>query len=92
MQILSHSHREKLLLEWQKEHRWGTHAEVGPIRDSVGQRLGVLGYGSIGRQGEFLSPSCDGGVNNGFGSGSCGQGAGNGCCCLYGLTAQNRGE
>lgn len=50
MQILSNSHREKLLLEWQKEHRWGTHAEVGPIRDSVGQRLGVLGYGSIGRQ------------------------------------------
>lgn len=50
MQILSASHREKLLIQWQKEHKWGTHAEVGLIKDSVGQKLGVLGYGSIGRQ------------------------------------------
>jgi len=52
MQILSSSHREKLLLQWQKEHKWGSHAEVGMIRDCVGQKFGVLGYGSIGRQGK----------------------------------------
>ncbi|KAH8598877.1 D-isomer-specific 2-hydroxyacid dehydrogenase-like protein [Bisporella sp. PMI_857] len=50
LQILSNSHKEKLMLQWQKEHKWGPHGEVGTIRDSVGQRLGVLGYGSIGRQ------------------------------------------
>lgn len=47
MQILSHSHREKLLVEWQKQHKWGKHTDVGFVRDSVGQRLGVLGYGYV---------------------------------------------
>ncbi len=51
MQILSHSHKEKLMLEWQKRHFWGKHDAIGAVRDSVGQRLGVLGYGAIGRQG-----------------------------------------
>lgn len=51
MQILSHSHKEKLMLEWQKKHEWGTFKELGALRDCVGQRLGVLGYGAIGRQG-----------------------------------------
>lgn len=50
MQILSNSHKEKLLVQWQKEHFWGPHAALGNLRDSVGQRLGVLGYGAIGRQ------------------------------------------
>lgn len=54
MQILSYSHKEKKLIEWQKEHKWGSHRDIGWVRDSVGQRLGVLGYGSIGRQSEFL--------------------------------------
>ena len=54
LQILALSHQEKLLLKLQKEHRWGGHAEIGPIRDGVGQRLGVLGYGSIGRQSKFF--------------------------------------
>jgi phosphoglycerate dehydrogenase-like enzyme len=54
MQILSHAHREKLMLEWQKNHFWGPHTEMGSVRDCVGQRLGVLGYGAIGRQGELL--------------------------------------
>ena len=57
LQILGLSHQEKLLLKLQKEHKWGTHGEIGPIRDSVGQRLGVLGYGSIGRQSEFPFPT-----------------------------------
>jgi phosphoglycerate dehydrogenase-like enzyme len=51
MQILSNSHQERLLLHWQKEHIWGKHTELGFMRDCVGQRLGVLGYGAIGRQG-----------------------------------------
>jgi len=50
MQILTNSHKEKLMVEWQKQHKWGKHADVGSVRDSVGQRLGVLGYGAIGRQ------------------------------------------
>lgn len=53
MQILSNSHKEKLLVQWQKEHFWGPHAALGNLRDSVGQRLGVLGYGAIGRQSLF---------------------------------------
>jgi phosphoglycerate dehydrogenase-like enzyme len=50
MQVLNNSHKEKLLLKWQQEHKWGSHDEIEFVRDSVGQRLGVLGYGSIGRQ------------------------------------------
>ncbi|KAF7877619.1 hypothetical protein EAF04_001291 [Stromatinia cepivora] len=50
MQILSHSHKEKLMVEWQKKHVWGNFQELGALRDCVGQRLGVLGYGAIGRQ------------------------------------------
>jgi len=50
MQILTNSHREKLLVEWQSKHVWGKHDEIGPVKDSVKQRLGVLGYGAIGRQ------------------------------------------
>lgn len=55
MQILSHSHKEKLLIQWQKEHKWGSHQEIGTVKDCVGQRLGVLGYGSIGRQAARVS-------------------------------------
>ncbi|ESZ98927.1 hypothetical protein SBOR_0683 [Sclerotinia borealis F-4128] len=50
MQILSHSHKEKIMMEWQKKHVWGDFRELGALRDLVGQRLGVLGYGAIGRQ------------------------------------------
>ncbi|PVH83242.1 D-isomer-specific 2-hydroxyacid dehydrogenase-like protein [Cadophora sp. DSE1049] len=50
LQILSHSHQEKILLQWQKEHKWGAHSELNFVQDGVGQRLGVLGYGAIGRQ------------------------------------------
>lgn len=39
------------MVEWQKKHIWGSSKELGALRDSVGQRLGVLGYGAIGRQG-----------------------------------------
>jgi phosphoglycerate dehydrogenase-like enzyme len=53
MQILTSSHKERLLLQWQKEHVWAKHTELGGLRDFVGQRLGVLGYGAIGRQSLF---------------------------------------
>jgi phosphoglycerate dehydrogenase-like enzyme len=57
MQILTQNHKQKLLLEFQKNHHWGTHTEIGWVKDWVGQRLGVLGYGAIGRQGKLKFPS-----------------------------------
>lgn len=51
MTALVQSHKYNSLHDLQKEHRWakegGGYREV---RDMVGARLGVLGYGSIGRQ------------------------------------------
>jgi len=55
LQILSNSHQEKLLVQFQKEHKWARHTELNPVRDGVGQRLGVLGYGAIGRQSTSLT-------------------------------------
>lgn len=54
LQILSHAHKEKLMLKWQKAHYWGPHNAVGEVRDAIGQRVGILGYGAIGRQGKTL--------------------------------------
>jgi lactate dehydrogenase-like 2-hydroxyacid dehydrogenase len=43
--------------KWQSEKKWG-HAmgtDVGTgLRDGVGKRVGILGYGSIGRQSRSL--------------------------------------
>ncbi|KAI9687059.1 MAG: hypothetical protein M1822_002469 [Bathelium mastoideum] len=56
MSTLVLNHAYKQLYELQKRHRWGKFRsdEERPAyqrtRDLVGQRLGVLGYGSIGRQ------------------------------------------
>ncbi|KAL8989881.1 MAG: hypothetical protein Q9169_008257, partial [Polycauliona sp. 2 TL-2023] len=55
MTMLSSSHHYNLLHKWQSDHRWGQDDRSGigvlrNIHDKVGQRLGVLGYGSIGRQ------------------------------------------
>ncbi|RDW66437.1 D-isomer-specific 2-hydroxyacid dehydrogenase-like protein [Coleophoma cylindrospora] len=50
LQILANAHKEKTMLEWQKRHHWGSQAALGTVVDGVGQRLGVLGYGAIGRQ------------------------------------------
>lgn len=53
MTSLIHSHKYKTLYELQKSHRWGkkdTSSDYHSVRDMVGLRLGVLGYGSIGRQ------------------------------------------
>lgn len=51
MTALVQSHKYKQLYELQKEHKWGKHGgDYTSVRDMVGRRLGVLGYGSIGRQ------------------------------------------
>ncbi len=53
MTALVNSHRYHKLHQWQREHHWGAgdeHVELMKVRDMVGQRVGVLGYGSIGRQ------------------------------------------
>ena len=53
MTALVHSHSYNLLHDWQTQHNWGkgsSHPKLRSNRDFVGQRLGVLGYGSIGRQ------------------------------------------
>jgi phosphoglycerate dehydrogenase-like enzyme len=40
--------------EDQKKHVWGSHDQYVPgIQDHVGKKIGILGYGSIGRQSTF---------------------------------------
>ncbi len=46
--ILNHGYNP--LREVQKKHAWDRSAAF-QVRDLVGQRIGVLGYGAIGRQG-----------------------------------------
>jgi len=52
--LLSVTHNIPRLLAWQKEHKWGKQPgdsdAMSQVHDLAGQRLGVLGYGSIGRQ------------------------------------------
>lgn len=54
MTTLCHSHSYNLLHHWQQQHAWGkstSHNEsLRNLHDLVGQRIGILGYGSIGRQ------------------------------------------
>ena len=55
MTTLVQSHSYNLLHRWQREHRWvkdfkEDDGDFRKLHDLVGQRLGVLGYGSIGRQ------------------------------------------
>lgn len=53
MTALVQSHKYNQLYELQKEHKWGTGGDANDyhsVHDRVGHRLGVLGYGSIGRQ------------------------------------------
>jgi phosphoglycerate dehydrogenase-like enzyme len=51
MMDLVHSHGYTKLYDLQRERRWDQRAGMG-VSDRVGKRVGVLGYGSIGRQGE----------------------------------------
>ena len=52
MMNLIFSHGYPPLYEAQRRCEWARQQAVQP-RDSVGQRVGVLGYGSIGRQGQL---------------------------------------
>jgi len=52
MMDLVHSHNFPRLYDLQKEKKWAQ-KEGMDVSDRVGKRVGILGYGSIGRQGEF---------------------------------------
>jgi phosphoglycerate dehydrogenase-like enzyme len=52
MTALVHSHRYNFLHHLQKEQQWDRQDYLTRVRDMVGQRIGILGYGGIGRQGE----------------------------------------
>ncbi len=58
MSILVEGHRLRLVEGLQRERKWGDliGTEQGSMRDCVGKRCGILGYGSIGRQSRFLFP------------------------------------
>jgi phosphoglycerate dehydrogenase-like enzyme len=50
MTMLTQNHHYNALYEQQKKQEWKRWEDVTSVRDYAGQRLGVLGYGSIGRQ------------------------------------------
>ncbi len=51
MTLLVQSHKYNGMYEQQKKHNWSRgHTNLNAVRDMVGQRIGILGYGSIGRQ------------------------------------------
>ncbi|KAF2093109.1 hypothetical protein NA57DRAFT_49139 [Rhizodiscina lignyota] len=48
--LLAQTHQFKTMLKWQDESRWGYFADhYGRATELRGQRMGILGYGSIGR-------------------------------------------
>lgn len=49
---LVNSHKFLPLYEAQKRKEWDQAKGMAGVRDAVGKRVGVLGYGSIGRQGK----------------------------------------
>jgi phosphoglycerate dehydrogenase-like enzyme len=51
MMDLVHHHKYIPLYEQQREKKWLQKTGMGTV-DRVGRRVGILGYGSIGRQGE----------------------------------------
>jgi phosphoglycerate dehydrogenase-like enzyme len=54
MMDLVHHHKYVALYEQQKKKEWGMKAGAA-VEDRVGKRVGILGYGSIGRQGKRRS-------------------------------------
>lgn len=50
MMDLVHSHNYVNLYEQQRRKEWNQRTGMS-VRDNVGRRVGILGYGSIGRQG-----------------------------------------
>lgn len=56
MMDLVHSHSFPILYDLQKKKEWKQRVGMN-VSDRVGKRVGILGYGSIGRQGESLPAS-----------------------------------
>jgi phosphoglycerate dehydrogenase-like enzyme len=52
MTLLVNNHSYNPMYESQKLHKWDREWAWG-MKDLVGQRIGVLGYGAIGRQGKL---------------------------------------
>lgn len=50
MALLVRTHHYDQFHDAQKAHRWERYGPGQTVRDLAGQRIGVLGYGSIGRQ------------------------------------------
>ena len=52
MTLLVASNRYNVMHDWQKAHAWaeGGKASFQAMSNNVGKRMGILGYGSIGRQ------------------------------------------
>ncbi|KAF2253341.1 hypothetical protein BU26DRAFT_515709 [Trematosphaeria pertusa] len=50
MMDLVHSHKYTILYDAQKRKEWKQKVGMEGVSDNVGKRVGVLGYGSIGRQ------------------------------------------
>jgi phosphoglycerate dehydrogenase-like enzyme len=53
MTALVHNHRYNNIRNLQLKGQWGTQADFWSANDVVGQRIGILGYGGIGRHGGF---------------------------------------
>lgn len=52
--VLSKSYKK--MYELQKQHKWGTpHKDFAQASDWVGKKVGIAGYGSIGRQSQYTS-------------------------------------
>ena len=54
MTVLVQSHRLRELWRFQEQQTWGSFRNHFEMEELVGQRMGILGYGSIGRHGEFI--------------------------------------
>lgn len=54
MTALVHNHRYNNIRDLQLKSQWGTQADFWSANDVVGQRIGILGYGGIGRHGGFF--------------------------------------
>lgn len=58
MTALVHHHKYNDIYELQRERKWGAHGQFWGVRDMVKQRIGILGYGGIGRHGMSMSIYC----------------------------------
>lgn len=55
MTALVHWHKYNYCRELQLQHQWSSATEFMSCRDVVGQRIGIVGYGGIGRHGKYFT-------------------------------------